>query len=112
MLSMFHNRSFNALLKTLEEHPEYVVFVLATTEAHKVPKTIASRCQRFEFHNFTTEQVVTRLQQVSEAEGLHVEPAALHLIGRHAGGGMRDALALLDQAVSFQGSRIEEEGYC
>ena len=106
---MLTTDAFNALLKTLEEPPEYVVFVLATTEAHKVPKTIASRCQRFEFHNFTTEQVVMRLQQVVEAEGLDVEPAALHLIGRHAGGGMRDALALLDQAVSFQGERIEEK---
>ena len=105
---MLTTDAFNALLKTLEEPPEYVVFVLATTEAHKVPQTIASRCQRFEFHNFTTEQVVARLQQVVKAEGLDVEPAALGLIGRHAGGGMRDALALLDQAVSFQDGPIEE----
>jgi len=105
---MLTTDAFNALLKTLEEPPEYVVFVLATTEPHKVPKTIASRCQHFQFHNFTTEQVVMRLQQVAAAEGLDVEPAALSLIGRHAAGGMRDALAILDQAVSFQGNRIEE----
>ena len=98
----------NALLKTLEEPPDHVVFVLATTESHKVPETIASRCQRFEFRNFTPEQLMLRLQQVVEAEGLDVAPAALRLIGRHAAGGMRDALALLDQAVSFQTGRLEE----
>jgi DNA polymerase-3 subunit gamma/tau len=105
---MLTTDAFNALLKTLEEPPERVVFVLATTEPHKVPETIASRCQRFEFRNFTTEQLITRLEQVVEAEQLDVASAALSLIGRHAAGGMRDALALLDQVVSFQSGRIEE----
>ena len=105
---MLTTDAFNALLKTLEEPPDHVVFVLATTESHKVPETIASRCQRFEFRNFTPEQLMLRLQQVVEAEGLDVAPAALRLIGRHAAGGMRDALALLDQAVSFQTGRLEE----
>ena len=106
---MLTTDAFNALLKTLEEPPEHVVFVLATTESHKVPETIASRCQRFEFRNFTTEQLMGRLQQVVEAEELQVAPGALRLIARHAAGGMRDALALLDQAVSFQAHGIEEE---
>ena len=105
---MLTTDAFNALLKTLEEPPTRVVFVLATTEPHKVPETIASRCQCFEFRNFTTEQLITRLKQVVEAEQLDVASGALHLIGRHAAGGMRDALALLDQAVSFQTGRIEE----
>jgi DNA polymerase-3 subunit gamma/tau len=105
---MLTTDAFNALLKTLEEPPERVVFVLATTEPHKVPETIASRCQRFEFRNFTTEQLVMRLRQVVEAEELDVTRAALELIGRHAAGGMRDAIALLDQAISFQTGRIEE----
>lgn len=105
---MLTTDAFNALLKTLEEPPERVVFVLATTEPHKVPETIASRCQRFEFRNFTTEQLVMRLRQVVAAEELDVSSAALELIGRHAAGGMRDAIALLDQAISFQTGRIEE----
>lgn len=105
---MLTTDAFNALLKTLEEPPGHVVFVLATTEAHKVPETIASRCQRFEFRNFTDEQLVARLRQVVDVEGIQVAPDALKLIARHAQGGMRDALALLDQAISFQGDGIEE----
>ena len=105
---MLTTDAFNALLKTIEEPPGHVVFVLATTEAHKVPETIASRCQRFEFRNFTDEQLVARLNQVVDVEGVKVTPDALKLIARHARGGMRDALALLDQAISFQGGEIEE----
>lgn len=105
---MLTTDAFNALLKTLEEPPQHVVFVLATTEAHKVPETIASRCQRFEFRNFTEEQLLARLGQVVESEGVKVSLEALRLIARHARGGMRDALGFLDQVLSFQSGHIEE----
>lgn len=94
---MLSNAAFNALLKTLEEPPERVVFLFATTEAHKVLPTIISRCQRFDFRRITTADLLERLQFVCAEENLHLEPEALSLIARHAKGGMRDALSLLDQ---------------
>lgn len=105
---MLTTDAFNALLKTLEEPPQHVVFVLATTEPHKIPETILSRCQRFDFRSFSLSEIIERLQQVVEAEGLNIDPAALRLIGRHAAGGMRDALGLLDQCVAFGDGRLTE----
>ncbi|MFB5663558.1 DNA polymerase III subunit gamma/tau [Alteribacillus sp. HJP-4] len=98
---MLSTGAFNALLKTLEEPPKHAVFILATTEPHKIPLTIISRCQRFDFKRITTEDLVARMQYILEQQGLEAEEEALYLIGRAAEGGMRDALSLLDQAISF-----------
>ncbi|MGY4688180.1 DNA polymerase III subunit gamma/tau [Salibacterium sp. K-3] len=98
---MLSTGAFNALLKTLEEPPKHAVFILATTEPHKIPLTIVSRCQRFDFKQITARDLVGRMSYILQQEGLEVEEDALHLIARAAEGGMRDALSLLDQAVSF-----------
>jgi DNA polymerase-3 subunit gamma/tau len=95
--------AFNALLKTLEEPPKHVVFVLATTEVHKLPATILSRCQRFDFHRIPTEIIAQRLLYVCEKEGLNLTNDAAILIGRISDGGMRDALSLLDQCAATEG---------
>lgn len=95
--------AFNALLKTLEEPPPRTLFVLATTEPQRIPPTIASRCQHFEFRRLSIAQIMQRLHEVCEREGIEAEQAALYAIARHARGGMRDALALLDQARAFDG---------
>ncbi|MBX3112675.1 MAG: DNA polymerase III subunit gamma/tau [Fimbriimonadaceae bacterium] len=92
-------KGFDALLKTIEEPPGHVIFVLATTEAHKVPPTVRSRCQRFEFYRGTVHDLVSRLTHVVKSEGIEAEPAALHAIARMADGGYRDALTLLEQAM-------------
>ncbi len=92
--------AFNALLKTLEEPPAHVIFVLATTEAHKIPATVISRCQRFEFSRIPLDAIVQRLQQVSAAEEIQAEPEALDLIARAATGSLRDAISLLDQLAT------------
>ena len=92
--------AFNALLKTLEEPPEHVKFILATTEIHKLPATILSRCQRFDFRRISPEDISSRLQKVCDAEGLTLDSDASMLISRIADGGMRDALSLLDQCAS------------
>jgi DNA polymerase-3 subunit gamma/tau len=103
--------AFNALLKTLEEPPPRVIFVLATTEAHKVPATVVSRCQHFEFRRIALRDIIGRLAFVCEQEGMRAEPAALEALARAAQGGMRDALSLLDQARAFGGSdAITAEG--
>ncbi|MBN1246990.1 MAG: DNA polymerase III subunit gamma/tau [Anaerolineae bacterium] len=94
---MLSTAAFNALLKTLEEPPAHVIFVLATTEVHKIPETILSRCQRFEFRRIPLEALVTRLRVIAEAEGIEAELEALELIGRAATGSMRDAISLFDQ---------------
>ncbi|BDG02549.1 DNA polymerase III subunit gamma/tau [Anaeromyxobacter oryzae] len=94
---MLSQGAFNALLKTLEEPPEHVKFVLATTDVHKVPETILSRCQRFDFRRLTLQQIADQLGKVAAEEGMTVSPAALALVARQAEGGMRDALSLLDQ---------------
>ncbi|BDG10422.1 DNA polymerase III subunit gamma/tau [Anaeromyxobacter paludicola] len=94
---MLSTGAFNALLKTLEEPPEHVKFVLATTDVHKVPETIVSRCQRFDFRRLTQQQIVDQLRKVAEAEGMRVSDAALALVARAAEGGMRDALSSLDR---------------
>ncbi|HEU4754676.1 MAG TPA: DNA polymerase III subunit gamma/tau, partial [Armatimonadota bacterium] len=95
------SEGFNAFLKTLEEPPPHVVFVLATTEAHKIPATILSRCQRFEFRRASLEQLRERVKWVAEQEGAALEPTALDLIAREANGGWRDALSLLEQVLAF-----------
>jgi DNA polymerase-3 subunit gamma/tau len=94
---MLSQGAFNALLKTLEEPPPHVKFVLATTDVHRVPETIVSRCQRFEFKRLTVQQIADQLGKVAEAEGMRLSPAALALVARAAEGGMRDALSILDQ---------------
>ncbi|AHD07579.1 DNA polymerase III subunit gamma/tau [Paenibacillus larvae] len=103
---MLTTEAFNALLKTLEEPPEHVIFILATTEPHKLPATIISRCQRFDFRRISLEEQVQRLRFVCKQEGIHVEDEALHYIGRLSDGGMRDALSILDQASSYAAGSI------
>ena len=93
--------AFNALLKTLEEPPEYVIFILATTEAHKIPITILSRCQRYDFKRITAETICARLTELMDKESVDVEDKALRYIARAADGSMRDALSLLDQCIAF-----------
>ena len=93
--------AFNALLKTLEEPPEYVIFILATTEAHKIPVTILSRCQRYDFKRISIETISARLQELIDKEGWDVEEKAIRYIARMGDGSMRDALSLLDQCAAF-----------
>lgn len=97
---MLSTAAFNALLKTLEEPPEHVIFVLATTEVHRIPETILSRCQRFEFRRIPLTQLVKRLELIAGEEGITAEPEALDLIARAATGAMRDAISLLDQMAA------------
>ena len=93
--------AFNALLKTLEEPPEYVIFILATTEAHKIPITILSRCQRYDFKRISIETIAARLSDLMDKEGIEVEERAIRYIAKVADGSMRDALSLLDQCIAF-----------
>lgn len=93
--------AFNALLKTLEEPPSYVIFILATTEVHKIPITILSRCQRYDFKRITIETIVGRLRELMDKEQVQVEEKALGYIAKTADGSMRDALSLLDQCIAF-----------
>ncbi|RYG24794.1 DNA polymerase III subunit gamma/tau [bacterium] len=92
-------QAFDALLKTIEEPPEHIIFILATTEFHKVPTTIRSRCQKYDFHRATMSDLVGRLQYVAQGEGVQIEPEAISAIARMADGGYRDALTLLEQAI-------------
>lgn len=103
---MLTNEAFNALLKTLEEPPGYTIFLLATTEPHKVLPTVLSRCQRFDFHRIRTEDIIGRLQTIAAAEQLAVEEEALALIARRASGGLRDAIGLLDQCLTSGEGRV------
>ena len=93
--------AFNALLKTLEEPPSYVIFILATTEVHKIPITILSRCQRYDFKRINIETITERMRELMEAEGVQVEEKALRYVAKTADGSMRDALSLLDQCIAF-----------
>lgn len=93
--------AFNALLKTLEEPPSYVIFILATTEVHKLPVTILSRCQRYDFKRISIDTITGRMKELIEAEGVQVEEKALRYIAKTADGSMRDALSLLDQCIAF-----------
>ena len=106
---MLTEPAFNALLKTLEEPPPHAVFILATTEAHKVPATIASRCQRFDFRRVPLAAAVTCLEQICAGEAIECEPAALELIARSATGSMRDAINLLDQLATSYGNTLTVE---
>ncbi|MDD4802655.1 MAG: DNA polymerase III subunit gamma/tau [Syntrophomonas sp.] len=105
---MLTTEAFNALLKTLEEPPESVIFVLATTEAHKIPSTIISRCQKYNFHRLTLPQIVARLKEVSNRNGIDIDDEALDLISRRANGGMRDALGMLDQLCSYKDGSLSK----
>jgi DNA polymerase-3 subunit gamma/tau len=103
---MLSTSAFNALLKTLEEPPAHVVFIMATTEAQKIPNTILSRCQRFDFRRIPSRQIAAQLQKISEAEGVKVEPEAVWLIARQADGSMRDSQSLLDQVITFSDGKL------
>lgn len=98
---MLSTGAFNALLKTLEEPPSYVIFILATTEVHKIPVTIMSRCQRYDFKRITVETLMNRMQELMDHEQVQVEEKALRYIAKSADGAMRDALSLLDQCIAF-----------
>ena len=98
---MLTTAAFNALLKTLEEPPAHVIFILATTEIHKIPATILSRCQRFEFKNLSQEQLIDRLKYISKKESLVIEDAAIEKIATLAKGGLRDAISILDQVSNY-----------
>lgn len=101
--------AFNALLKTLEEPPKHVIFILATTEPHKIPLTIISRCQRFDFKRITAQDITGRMARIASESGIQFEDSALSIIARAAEGGMRDALSLMDQAVSFGQDKVTVE---
>lgn len=101
--------AFNALLKTLEEPPQHVIFILATTEPHKIPLTIISRCQRFDFKRITHSFLVSRMKDIMAQEEIEVTDEAFHAISLAAEGGMRDALSLLDQAISYSDQIVELE---
>lgn len=105
---MLSTAAFNALLKTLEEPPEHVVFIFATTEVQAVPETILSRCQRFNFRRISTGQIAAHLAIIAQAEGIAVEEGALHLLASRADGALRDAESLLDQVVSF-GAEVSQQ---
>lgn len=98
---MLSTGAFNALLKTLEEPPSYVIFILATTEVNKIPITILSRCQRYDFHRISLETIAARLHELMDAEGIRVEQKALRYVAKAGDGSMRDALSLLDQCIAF-----------
>ncbi len=104
---MLSTSAFNALLKTLEEPPAHVIFILATTEVHKVPATITSRCQRFDFRRIPQAAMIKRLEQICREEGIKAEPQALALIAKSATGSLRDAENLLEQMVVYHGPSIE-----
>ena len=98
---MLSTSAFNAFLKTLEEPPAHVIFILATTEKHKILPTILSRCQIYDFERMTTNDIINHLKKVAEKEGITYEDEALNIIAEKADGGMRDALSVFDQAASF-----------
>ena len=106
---MLSTGAFNALLKTLEEPPQKVIFILATTEPHKIPATIISRTQRFDFRRITSQEIIDRLAYILDQEGIEYEEDALSVVARCANGGMRDALSLLDQMISFGDGKVTFE---
>ncbi|RME82390.1 MAG: DNA polymerase III subunit gamma/tau [Caldilineae bacterium] len=106
---MLSTSAFNALLKTLEEPPPHVIFILATTEPHKIPATVLSRCQRFDFHRIATREIAEYLAQLAEKEGVRVTPEALGIIARSATGSMRDAISLLDQIIAYGHEEVDAE---
>jgi DNA polymerase-3 subunit gamma/tau len=106
---MLSNSAFNALLKTLEEPPAHVVFIMATTELHKVPETILSRCQQFEFRQIPADKIYQRLRSIAEQEQINIGETALREIARAGAGSLRDAQSAFDQVIAFSGSAISEE---
>jgi len=106
---MLTTQAFNALLKTLEEPPSHALFIFATTEPHKVPATILSRCQRFDFKRIAMDEMVAHLSKICEAEGVAIDAEALHIIARKADGGLRDSQSILDQLISFSDKHITVE---
>jgi DNA polymerase-3 subunit gamma/tau len=106
---MLTSEAFNALLKTLEEPPVHIIFVLATTEPQKVPVTISSRCQRLDFRRIPNQEIVEQLKKIASAEGIKIEDGASSLIARNSDGSMRDAISLLDQLISFSGKDIKHD---
>ncbi len=106
---MLTDQAFNALLKTLEEPPPHVIFVLATTEPHKIPLTILSRCQRYDFKRIPVALFVPQLKKITNEEGIEISDQSLHLITREAEGSMRDGQSLLDQVLSFSGPKVTDE---
>lgn len=98
---MLTREAFNALLKTLEEPPSHVKFIFATTAVNRLPETVQSRCQRFDFRNIAIHDIEKRLLDICRAEGVQVETAAIHTIARYAKGGLRDSQSVLDQILSF-----------
>lgn len=105
---MLSNQAFNALLKTLEEPPAHAIFIFATTESHKIPATILSRCQRFDFKRISLKEIQNHLKVVAEAEGISLTEKSIYLIAREVDGSMRDAHSLLDQVMAFSGNDIKE----
>ncbi|MDI6452184.1 DNA polymerase III subunit gamma/tau [Peloplasma aerotolerans] len=101
--------AFNALLKTLEEPPKHVIFILATTEVHKIPPTILSRCQRFDFKNIETNDIVDKLKHIAEKENIKISHDAIYAVAENAEGGLRDAISLLDQTISYADGEITED---
>ena len=106
---MLSNSAFNALLKTLEEPPPHAIFILATTEVHKIPPTILSRCQRFDFRRLPQSAVVSKLKEICEHESIKIEPQALALVAKAATGSLRDAENILEQIVLYHGSNVSLE---
>ncbi|MFH1136149.1 MAG: DNA polymerase III subunit gamma/tau [Pseudomonadota bacterium] len=106
---MLTKEAFNALLKTLEEPPDHVVFIFATTESHKVLPTILSRCQRYDFKRINVGDIVARLKDVAASEGIEAEEGALRVLARESEGGLRDALSLFDQVIAYCGLKIRTE---
>ncbi len=105
---MLTTEAFNALLKTLEEPPPHVIFIFATTEPHKIPATILSRCQRFDFRRLSLQQIVEHLKRITSQEGADFSEGILYAIAREADGSMRDAQSLLEQLLAFSGDELPE----
>jgi DNA polymerase-3 subunit gamma/tau len=105
---MLTKEAFNALLKTLEEPPPHVVFIFATTEDHKIPSTILSRCQHFHFKRITRQEIITQLERILREEGIHITGQGLGLIAKAADGSLRDALSFLDQVVAYSGKEVND----
>lgn len=103
---MLTSQAFNAFLKTLEEPPPHAIFILATTEKHKILPTILSRCQIFDFHRISVDDMANHLARIAVKEGVEAEPDALHIIAQKADGALRDALSIFDRIVTFAGNRI------
>src|SRR5690554_1038160 len=106
---MLSKSAFNALLKTLEEPPKHLIFLLATTEPERLPQTILSRCQRFDFRRITKQDMVLNMKKIIQDMDIQVDDRVLNLIASNSDGAMRDALSLLDQCISFSGERLDYE---